>query len=143
MTDNPKEPKEPKEPMKRFILECQNNVLRRIEIPASWKITFGPMIPGAIESHHKVRQTWALRIYETKEKQRAIFTDVLSFRDDSISIEQRRKTPVEVIHHKPTGEEYTKEEIEGEWVKIYDTTLTPELKNPEDVPKAASNEVPF
>lgn len=58
----------------------------RLTIPESWKVTYGPVSPtgkgyGAEN---------CLRIYEdsAKDKQRAIFTSVLSFRDLSIPVQR-------------------------------------------------------
>lgn len=36
-----------------------------------------------------ISEHMTLRIYETKEKQRACFVDVVEFRDDSIPVEER------------------------------------------------------
>lgn len=57
----------------------------QIEIPVSWKITFGKVNPGG---HH---DSLALRVYESDDKQRGCFTDVVSFRDLSIPFRRRVK----------------------------------------------------
>jgi hypothetical protein len=51
----------------------------RIDVPANWKVTFGPLAPGS-----KYGGGYALRLYESETKQRAVFVDVTSFRDLSI-----------------------------------------------------------
>lgn len=55
----------------------------RLEVPEDWKVTFGPaFIPrGNGRPHHGNTAPMALRFYESETKQRAIFTDVVSFRD--------------------------------------------------------------
>lgn len=52
----------------------------RISIPANYKITYGKLhgsgsAPGGMQNSN------VLRIYEAENKQRAIFHDVISFRD--------------------------------------------------------------
>ncbi len=72
--------------LKTYILELKNGNLRRVTVPADWKVTFGPLIPA---DRHSGGGCLALRFYESKEKQRAIFTDVKSFRASDIPIEER------------------------------------------------------
>jgi hypothetical protein len=72
----------------------------RIRVPADWKVTFGPVSPG---SKFGGSGELALRFYESDTKQRAIFTDVISFRDLSI--------PVQRLVKKASGsEEWTQDE---------------------------------
>lgn len=81
--------------LKSYILELSNGNLRRIKIPADWKVTYGPVAPprkgnsrnGFAPSDHS-GWTHALRVYEGAQ-QRAIYTDVVSFRDESIPTEER------------------------------------------------------
>lgn len=81
--------------LRSFILELTNGNLRRIKIPADWKVTYGAVCPPrkgnsksgyAVETH--AGWTHALRVYEGTH-QRAIYTDVVSFRDESIPMEER------------------------------------------------------
>ena len=60
----------------------------QVDIPEEWKITFGPIVVGASKTDGRI--PIALRIYETEKLQRAIFTDVESFRDMSIPIREKR-----------------------------------------------------
>jgi len=56
----------------------------RITIPATWKVTFGALVPakaGASMGPH------GLRIWEGTDKQRAVFANVSSFRDLSLDIQ--------------------------------------------------------
>lgn len=53
----------------------------RLSVPASWKVTYGPIL-GTKGAMHGM----TLRFYENETRQRALFTDVLSFRDTSISM---------------------------------------------------------
>lgn len=74
---------------KTYILESLKGQQRKVTVPATWKVTFGPTVPYERKSHGGNEQ-WALRFYESKDKLRAIFTDVRSFRDASIDILERR-----------------------------------------------------
>lgn len=57
----------------------------RMEIDESWKVTYGPVSQGKGYGSEN-----ALRIYEdaAKERQRAVFTNVISFRDLSIPVQR-------------------------------------------------------
>lgn len=73
---------------KTYVLELKNGGLRRVTVPATWKVTFGPTTPYERKNSYESGQlVWAVRFYEgNKENLRAIFTDVKSFRDESIPI---------------------------------------------------------
>ena len=60
----------------------------RITVPEDWKVTFGPVSPGG---KYGGGGELALRFYESDTKQRAIFTDVVSFRDLSIPVQRQLK----------------------------------------------------
>jgi bifunctional DNA-binding transcriptional regulator/antitoxin component of YhaV-PrlF toxin-antitoxin module len=105
-------------------MRCQNNVVRRITIPKSWRITFGAITPGMREERSN-NPKLALRVYETEKKQRAIFTDVLSFMDTSIVVEELplKKVHKVKVNKDPYDEEYVEEQIrETEWIKVFDDT---------------------
>lgn len=76
---------------KTYLIEFENGRRQKITVPESWKVTFGPAARGA-NGDKKLGRTMplALRFYESDTKQRAIFTDVISFRDTSIKIEEER-----------------------------------------------------
>jgi hypothetical protein len=94
MTDKPE--------MKTFLMELKGGKLRRVTVPATWKVTFGPLVPSEVR-HGDVR-TFALRFYETKEQQRAVFTDVVSFRDMSLEVEERvSKVKQKMVHKEAPG----------------------------------------
>ena len=74
-----------------YLLEFDNGKRQRITVPSSWKVTFGPAARGTNgPSQRNYNMPLALRFYENEKKQRAIFTDVKSFRDTSIVIEEER-----------------------------------------------------
>lgn len=75
---------------KTYIIECEDKTKKKITVPADWKVTFGPAVKGnnsGTRNPGAPKIPMALRFYETETKQRAIFTDVVSFRDASIKIE--------------------------------------------------------
>lgn len=55
----------------------------QLTVPSAWKVTFGAMQPGKGGGFdgYDGRRGWTLRFYEAENKQRAVFTNVLSFRD--------------------------------------------------------------
>lgn len=85
---------------KTYILELKGGKQRKLEVPEDWKVTFGPLIPGERGGNG----TLALRFYEGKDKQRAIFTDVQSFRDASIPILEKVTRTQSKRHTKNTPE---------------------------------------
>lgn len=68
----------------------------QVDIPANWKITFGPAVANAGKARMEGATTgyrmmpMALRLYESEKMQRAIFTDVASFRDLSIPMRVKK-----------------------------------------------------
>ena len=68
---------------RRYLIETDKEMYI-IEVPDNWKITFGALSPGANKGFGTGPST--LRLYETKDKQRACFPGVSSFRDLSIPI---------------------------------------------------------
>jgi len=77
---------EKKEGMRTYLIKQRGNQARKITIPESWKVTYGALHGGA--GRGSGMDGNVLRIYETKEKQRAIFTEVTSFLDLSIPVQK-------------------------------------------------------
>lgn len=75
---------------KTFILGLKGGHIRKITIPSSWKMTFGSTVPYQGRGH-QAEGGVALRLYEgNKENLRAVMTDVVSVRDASIEMMERR-----------------------------------------------------
>lgn len=74
---------------KTYLIEKEDGTRMKITVPADWKVTFGPAAKGTnhAPSGRQFKMPLALRFYESETKQRAIFTDVVSFRDLSIPVE--------------------------------------------------------
>lgn len=76
---------------KTYILELKSGDLRKITIPASWKMTFGNVVPYEGKNGRTGEYRVALRLYEgSKENLRAVMTDVVSIRDAEIELSERR-----------------------------------------------------
>ena len=74
---------------KTYLLNCKGNKLRRVSVPDNWRLTFGPTVPG-MSSKYAGGNTWSLRFYQgNKENLRAVFSDVESFREEGIKIQER------------------------------------------------------
>lgn len=79
---------------KTYIIMHEDGTERKITVPEDWKVTFGPATKGFNTTPRTggapYKVPMALRFYESDTKQRAIFTDVVSFRDSSIKIEEKK-----------------------------------------------------
>lgn len=74
--------------MKTYVMTTTGGGMRRVTVPAKWKVTFGPLVPPK-ERDHGSSKGFALRFYEGANQQRAVFTDVIAFRDESLKVEER------------------------------------------------------
>lgn len=84
--------KKPATGPRTYILELKNGDTRKVTFPAHWKLTFGNVLPyqGKDQKNH-VEHRIALRVYgDSKEDLRAVMLDVVSFRDQSIGVLERR-----------------------------------------------------
>lgn len=76
---------------KTYIMIRDNGTRAKITVPADWKVTFGPAARGdGAARNGSNKMPMALRFYESETKQRAIFTDVVSFRDADIQIQEEK-----------------------------------------------------
>lgn len=60
-----------------------------IELPSSWKVTFSNVNPASNGEHGFRDKAYCLRVWETKEKLRAVFSNVLAIRDLSIPLARK------------------------------------------------------
>lgn len=74
-----------------FLLTMKDGTLKKVTVPSDWKVTFGPLCPGSKGETNGYGST-SLRFYTGKDKQKAVFTQVESFRDMDIEIEERVTT---------------------------------------------------
>lgn len=78
---------------KEYILDLANGNTRKIIVPASWKLTFGSLIPYVKgQASGPYSGAAALRFYEGTRQDglRSVMTDVVSFRDASMGIVEKR-----------------------------------------------------
>lgn len=81
----------------------------KVQIPASWKVTYGNLHGGAAKmgTNYDSHYGHVLRIYESNDKQRAVFPGVISFIDVTkvdakIKITEREKV-TEIVNNITTG----------------------------------------
>lgn len=90
---------------KTFILELVNGNTRKITIPATYKLTFGQLVPHTLRETNGATSQVALRIYEgSKENLRAVMTDVVAIRDASIEISEKRTTVQRKVAQKASAQ---------------------------------------
>lgn len=69
---------------KTLLLTMRDGLKKRITIPASWKVTFGPLVPGSKDTTVNGSTAIALRLWsgsKGSEVQHGVFTNVESFRE--------------------------------------------------------------
>lgn len=99
-----------------YEIERKGGERLRFTIPSDWKVTYGPVIGEA--RHHGGDAGNVLRIYEAKDKQRALFTRVESFRDLSIPCEKetvRRSSESEQVSGPKGAKAKANEVVERVW----------------------------
>jgi hypothetical protein len=71
-----------------YLLIHENKTKRKVTVPSDWKVTFGPLVVGGNRNRgdRQFKIPVALRFYENEKQQRAVFLDVISFRDLSIPV---------------------------------------------------------
>lgn len=80
---------------KTYLITMEDGTEQQVTVPEEWKVTFGPaVVRGSGYKDTYKKMPMALRFYESETKQRAIFTNVTSFRDMDIKI-RVKKTKVQ------------------------------------------------
>lgn len=75
-----------------------------IEIPDGWKVTFGAVNPGGNPQGMHGRDLHCLRVWESKEKLRAVFCDVRGIRDLAIPLARK-------IERQTGSSEWTRDDL--------------------------------
>lgn len=120
--------------MKTLILETASEGMKRVTIPAHWRVTFGNTLPyNPKHGFAGGSSNISLRLYDGTT-QTAVFSDVVSFRDASIKIEERitKVKRMQTTKHGRTGDKAV--EVEGratEWVNP-DEAVDPATAKEED-----------
>ena len=73
-----------------------------IELPPTFKVTFGAVNPGGNPQGMSGRDLHCLRVWESKDKLRAVFCDVRGIRDLSIPLARK-------IHKETGSAEWTRD----------------------------------
>ena len=81
------EPISSKEGMVTYILDMPGGDKRVIRVPEDWRVTFSAGINPAQDHRYQGGTGGCVRIYETKEKQRAVILNVLGMTCDLIESE--------------------------------------------------------
>lgn len=77
-------------PTKTYEIVMIDGTRQRITIPATWKVSFGAIVPASAKSSALSYSGagWGLRIWEAIDKQRAVYSGVAEFHDVSIPTEK-------------------------------------------------------
>jgi hypothetical protein len=91
MAERRKRRQEDGDPIKYLVKEHGGAFV--LEVPADWKITFGYVNPSNSQQGYRQNQGHCMRVWEG-EKLRAVFADVVAFRDMSLPLarEVRKET---------------------------------------------------
>lgn len=104
-----------------YILKMKDGTRQKITVPDTWKVTFGPIVPGKPNAQYSGTAT-ALRFYEGNPKtgkQHACFVDVESFRSNALGVlEEKVETKRETVVRQgdESGEQMVVEASVKEWV---------------------------
>jgi hypothetical protein len=79
-------------PTKTYEIVMTSGKRQRITIPATWKVSFGAIVPASAKSTaqgYSGSTGWGLRVWESTDKQRAVYSGVVEFWDVSIPVQVR------------------------------------------------------
>ena len=71
-----------------YVILLKNGSIKKVTVPADWKVTFGGVNPA------RAADT-CIRMYESKDKQRAVFSQVVEFYEETemeISVKKEGET---------------------------------------------------
>jgi len=131
MSTKPAKPAQPKEDMTTYLLIMNNGTRQKITCPTAWTVTFGPLMPGSKEREYNGHKAIALRIRDG-QRQKAVFTEVESFRDMSMEIETEVTKTKEETFYRDEGGEKKQVIVQGavkEW-------MNPDAPGAREVPSA-------
>jgi len=109
--------------LKTYIIQCSDGV-RKIQIPDDWKVTFGRLHGGRETTYHGTENV--LRVYETKEKQRAVFVNVITFMDIDINpmkLVKNKKEVAEILNKKGITSYKDVCDVKEIWVEEFTESL--------------------
>jgi hypothetical protein len=107
---------------KIYILKTKDGI-RKLTVPAEWKITYGKLHGGREDGKYGGSgEGNVLRIYESKEKQRAVFTGVQEFIDASLGFEKlvtNKEEKLEVLHSRGITDAKEQRKYTDVWIPAY------------------------
>lgn len=71
-----------------YLIHTSQGTIRKVQVPAGSKVTLGPAIPPKHGQLTRVKE-WTMRIYEGKERQIAVFTDVIQMIRADVLVDER------------------------------------------------------
>jgi hypothetical protein len=89
---------EPNKQEETYLLEMDDETLKKVIVPAGCTVTFGALVPGSQSNAGKI----GLRVWKGKQ-QLAVFVGVASFRAMSLKIEERVTTTKQETYRKGDG----------------------------------------
>jgi len=108
----------------------------QVDIPSGWKVTFGPLaVSNGPKTGNGPQMPMALRLYESDNCQRAVFTDVVSFRDMSIPMRMKKVNVQEkhgVIEFDGVRKATTFQATSVDWINPDNTDQPKQLERPTD-----------
>lgn len=72
-----------------YVLTMKDGTIKKVTVPADWKVTFGSLVPGSKNHNENSSGTTALRFYAGASQQKACFVGVQEFRESNIGILER------------------------------------------------------
>jgi hypothetical protein len=117
----------PKDDTVTYLIELDDDTLKKITVPADWTVTFGALIPGQQSNGGRL----GMRFWKGKQ-QKALFQNVKSFRDLSIKLEERVTTRKEETYYKGDEDNRKAVVVEGkvhEWINPDEPRPQPEKKD--------------
>ena len=107
---------------KVYILKTKDGI-RKLSVPAEWKITYGKLHGGREDGKYGGSGDGnVLRIYEAKEKQRAVFTGVQEFIDASLGFDKlvtNKEEKLEDLHSRGITDAKEQRKYTDVWVPAY------------------------
>lgn len=127
-------------PVRTYEIVGQGNSLMRIDIPESWKVTYGPVVGPSKDG---ATRTMAFRAWEAETRQRLMITEVTSFRDVSLPVTMKAIRPYgwttwHMYHDEWIGEHAEKVELAWKPIdEISETVISPgDLGKKDKAPEA-------
>lgn len=104
-----------------YLISKENGDKYQVDVPGSWKVTFGPVSPGqrlrqrGNAGGFNANEELILRFYENDTKQRILIRDVAEFRVLSVPM---RRCKVSVVETEGEALPWEPQQIKEEWIEL-------------------------